>query len=60
LARLRKAAIAARQDEIVGLIETIRNTEPDAATGLQAMADVYDYDGIRNLLGEVAEERNAR
>ncbi len=40
----------ARYDELVELIETIRVTEPDLAAELRRMADVFDYDGLRNLL----------
>jgi signal transduction histidine kinase/CheY-like chemotaxis protein len=50
LGRLRKAVIAARYDEIVELIETIRITNPNVATGLRRMADLFDYDGMRDLL----------
>jgi PAS domain S-box-containing protein len=51
LDRLGKAVIAARYDEIVGLVETIRVAQPDLAKGLRRMADLYDYDGLRSLLG---------
>jgi len=50
LGKLRKAVIAARYDEIVELVETIRITEPDMATGLRRIADLFDYDGMRDLL----------
>jgi PAS domain S-box-containing protein len=50
LNRLRQAVIAARHDEIIGLIETIRIVDANLATELLRMADVFDYDGMRNLL----------
>jgi two-component system cell cycle sensor histidine kinase/response regulator CckA len=51
LGELRKAVAAARYDDIVAIVETIRITEPDMATGLRRMADIFDYDGLRDLLG---------
>ena len=42
--------IAARYNEIVGIVENIRMTYPDLATGLRQMADLYDYDGMRDFL----------
>jgi PAS domain S-box-containing protein len=50
LGRLRKAVVAARYDEIVEIIETIRNIEPKVATQLRRMADLFDYDRLRELL----------
>jgi PAS domain S-box-containing protein len=50
LNRLRQAVIAARYDEIVETIETIRVADPNTATKLRQMADVFDYDGMRALL----------
>jgi PAS domain S-box-containing protein len=58
LDRLLKAVIAARYDEIVELIETIRITDPEMANGLRRMADLFDYDGMRNLLGKREEGPN--
>jgi PAS domain S-box-containing protein len=52
LNRLRQAAIAARYDEIIELIETLRITAPNTAAQLRRMADVFDYDGIRETLGQ--------
>ena len=52
LGKLRKAVIAARYDEIVELIETIRARKPDVATGLRRMTDLFDYDRMRDLLSE--------
>jgi two-component system cell cycle sensor histidine kinase/response regulator CckA len=50
LNRLRQAVIAARYDEIVVLIEILRLTDPNLATELSRMADLFDYDGMQNLL----------
>jgi hypothetical protein len=47
--------IAARSDEIIDLIETIRTTEPEMATGLRQMADLFDYDGLRSILSSSKE-----
>ncbi|MBK9965302.1 MAG: response regulator [Holophagales bacterium] len=52
LDRLLKAVTAARYDELVELVETVRRTDPDLATSLRRMADGFDYDGMRNLLRE--------
>ena len=51
LGRLRKAVIAAHYDEIVEIVETLRTTEPNLATGLRRMAEIFDFDGMRDLLG---------
>jgi nitrogen-specific signal transduction histidine kinase/FixJ family two-component response regulator len=48
--RLFEAGLAARYDEIVEMIETLRPSEPAVATELRRMADAFDYDGIRRLL----------
>jgi len=58
LGKLRKAVIAARYDEIVQLVETIRITQPDVATGLRRMLERFDYDGLRDLLRQWKEERS--
>jgi PAS domain S-box-containing protein len=58
LEKLRRAVIAARYDEIVELVETLRVTRPDAAAGLRRMADMFDYDGMRDILGERKEKEN--
>jgi hypothetical protein len=50
LGKLRQAVIAARYDEIVVLIEILRITDPKVATDLRRMADVFDYDSMRELL----------
>ena len=47
---LRRAVIAARYDEIVEIVETLRITDPNLASGLRRMADAFDYDGLRGLL----------
>ncbi len=58
-AKLSKAVIAARHDEIIEIVETLRNTAPEAATLLGRMADAFDYDGMRDLLDlEDEEERD--
>jgi two-component system cell cycle sensor histidine kinase/response regulator CckA len=56
LDKLRKAVVAARYDEIIELTEIIRQENPDVATGLSRMADQFDYNGMRNLLGRREEE----
>jgi len=50
LARLWKAVVAARYDEVVALIESIRTGDPELATRLRQKADIFDYDGLRRLL----------
>jgi hypothetical protein len=50
LGELRKAVAAARYDDIVEIVETIRITEPDVATSLRLIAESFDYDGIRDIL----------
>ena len=52
LGTLRKAVAAARYDEIVKIVETIRITEPGVAAGLARMTEHFDYEGMRDLLGE--------
>jgi two-component system cell cycle sensor histidine kinase/response regulator CckA len=51
LGKLRQAVIAGRYDDLVELIETIRTKEPGMARGLRRMADLFDSDGLRELLG---------
>ena len=51
LGELRKAVAAARYDDIVAIVETIRITAPAMANGLRQMAETFDYDGIRDLMG---------
>jgi CheY-like chemotaxis protein len=50
VAKLRQAVTAARYDEIVELLETVRIADANLATELRRMADVFDYDGMRALL----------
>jgi len=52
LDRLWEAVTAARYDEIVALIETIRGIDPQVATRLGQKAEIFDYDGLRQLLSE--------
>jgi FixJ family two-component response regulator len=51
LTSLRKAVAAARYGEIIEIIEIIRITKPDVATRLRRMAEIFDYDGVQELLG---------
>ncbi len=51
LANLREASIAARYDELVQIIGTIRIASPDLADGLKELADAFDYQGILNSIG---------
>jgi PAS domain S-box-containing protein len=51
LGGLRKAVAAARYDDIVERVETIRLTEPDVATRLRRMVESFDYARMRDLLG---------
>jgi CheY-like chemotaxis protein len=50
LNRLRQAVIAARHDEIIELLETVRIADANLATELRQMADAFDYDRMRELL----------
>jgi PAS domain S-box-containing protein len=47
-----EAVVAARYDEIVALIETIRTIDPQVATRLGQKAALFDYNGLRRLLSE--------
>jgi len=58
LRKLQVAVVAVRYDDVVAIIEALRTTEPDVATGLRRMADLYDYDGMRSLLSQATEEKN--
>jgi FixJ family two-component response regulator len=51
LGEIRKAAADARHDDLVGIVETLRITEPDVAARLRRMVDSLDYAGMRDLLG---------
>ena len=50
LSKVYRAVTAARYDDLVELIETVRMTEPDPAAELRRMADAFNYDGLRNAL----------
>jgi len=50
LTRLRAAIVAARLDEIVDLVETIRETRPEEAKELLRMATSFDFQGMRDFL----------
>ena len=50
--QLRVAVTAARQDDVVRLVESIRTTFPTVATVLRALADEQDYVGLYDLLSE--------
>ena len=52
LTKLRQAVIAARYDEMVELIEVVRGTRPDLAAELRRKADIYDFQGLRDILGQ--------
>jgi signal transduction histidine kinase/CheY-like chemotaxis protein len=52
LDKLRKAVVAARYGEIVQLVETIRGAQPEVAAELRRMADLFDQDGMRHILGQ--------
>jgi two-component system cell cycle sensor histidine kinase/response regulator CckA len=56
LSALRRAITAARWDELVELIETLRMTEPVLATGLRRMADHFDSDGLRRVVDQQKED----
>jgi FixJ family two-component response regulator len=60
LDKLRKAVVAARYDEIVELVETLRSTQPEVAARLRRMADRFDYDGLQDLLSEREDEQSDR
>ncbi len=51
LGKLRKAVIAARYDEIVEIVESMRLTQPAMASGLRQLVDGFEYDRILELLG---------
>jgi PAS domain S-box-containing protein len=50
LNRLRESVIAARYDEIIALVETIRTIDPQVASRLRKMVEAFDYIGLRQLL----------
>jgi DNA-binding response OmpR family regulator len=51
LSKLSKAVCAARYDEMVEIIETVRIIDPEVAIGLRRLADRFDCDRLRELLG---------
>jgi CheY-like chemotaxis protein len=51
LDRLREAVIAARYDEILEIAETARAIDAESGDSLARMAESFDYDGMRELLG---------
>ncbi len=57
--RLRRAVVSARYDDLVELVEGLRDGQPELAARLRRMADLFDYDGIQGLLGEAGEESDA-
>jgi PAS domain S-box-containing protein len=48
--RLLEAVIAARYDETVALVESLRASEPELAAELRRLADQFDYEGIRGTI----------
>jgi len=50
LDRLWQAAVAARYDEVIALIETLGAIDPPRAARLRERAQSFDYDGLRRLL----------
>ncbi len=50
LVNLYRAVTAARYNEIIEIIETVRSTHPDVAASLRRMADLFDYEGLKDLL----------
>lgn len=58
LGRLRKAVVSARCDEIIEVVETMAAINPNVAARLRQMADAFDYEGMRYLLGEAGETPN--
>jgi len=53
--RLRKAAIAARYDEVLALIDSIEATLPAFAGELRSLAKRFDFDALRAALDAEAE-----
>jgi two-component system, cell cycle sensor histidine kinase and response regulator CckA len=50
VSKLRAAVIAARYDEILELVESIRPAHPDLSARLRRMAVDFDYEGMQALL----------
>jgi PAS domain S-box-containing protein len=51
LDQLRGAVMAARYDRIVETVEGIRVAKPVLAAEIRRLADLFDYEGLKNLLG---------
>ncbi len=51
LRELRDAVLTVRYDELVALVEVLRATQPELASGLRRLADLFDYEALRKLLG---------
>jgi DNA-binding NtrC family response regulator len=47
---LRRAAKAARQDEMIGLLDSLRPSQPETAWRLRQMVDAFDQDGLLAVL----------
>ena len=60
VAKLRTAVVAARYNELLKIIEIVRTTEPNLATALLKMADLFDYDGMRHFLNSGKEDEHGR
>jgi two-component system cell cycle sensor histidine kinase/response regulator CckA len=52
LGKMLKAVAAARYDEILALIETIGVSSPDVAETFRRMANLFDYEGLREILDQ--------
>jgi hypothetical protein len=52
---LKDAVVAARYEEMVGITERIRPSEPAAAAGLKRLVDGFDCEGILQRIGKRAE-----
>jgi two-component system, cell cycle sensor histidine kinase and response regulator CckA len=53
--RLREAVVAARFDEIIEIIEVLEDLDgavPGLAAGIRRMAEGFDYEGLKRLLGD--------
>ena len=58
MSKLRKAVIAARYDQAGEIVEAIRVTQPNVAAALRHRVDLFDYEGLRDLLSPWDEEKN--
>jgi PAS domain S-box-containing protein len=57
---LRRAAVAARHDELLVLLERASGAAPEAAEGLRRLAERFDYATLRALLERKGEEADDR